>query len=117
MVKRGEVWWGDLPEPRGAEPGFRRPLLVLQTDELTKGRLRTVVVAVITSNTRLANYPGNVYLDQNKTGLPKDSVVNLTQLYSIDKEFLGERVGQLPQRLMDLVEEELCFVLAIAHLQ
>ena len=108
---RGEIWWAELPDPVGSEPGYRRPILIIQDDTFTQSRLRTVVVAVITSNIELAKAPGNVLLPCNATGLPKDSVVNVSQIITADKAFLSERVGALPSNLQEKVDEGLRLVL------
>jgi mRNA interferase MazF len=100
-VTRGEIWWADLPEPRGSEPGYRRrPVLVLQANSFNQSRIRTVIVAVLTRNLRLAEAPGNVLLPASTTGLPRDSVVNISQLLTLDRSFLTDEVGKLPGRLM-----------------
>ena len=104
VVRRGEVWWADLEEPRGSEPGYRHPLLILQADSFNESRLQTVVGIVISSNLRLLDAPGNVLLTGKSMGLPKDSVVNVTQLVTVDKEYLGSKVGRLPPKTLALVE-------------
>src|SRR6266540_1757108 len=90
VVERGQVWWADLAEPRGSEPGFRRPLLVVQDDAFNRSRLRTVVAVVLTSNLRLVEAPGNVLIPAKASGLPKDSVANVSQIITVDREFLIE---------------------------
>jgi len=94
-VLRGEVWWASLPEPAASEPGFRRPVLVVQADSYNKSRISTVIVAAITTNVRLAAAPGNVLLTKRQSGLPKDSVVNVSQVLTLDRSLLSERVGRL----------------------
>jgi mRNA interferase MazF len=110
-VNRGEIWWADLPDPRGSEPGFRRPALVIQANSFNRSRIRTVIIAVITSNLRLADAPGNVLLPAQDTGLPRDSVVNVSQLLTIDRSFLTERIGILSARLQESVSAGLRTVL------
>ena len=95
-MKRGEIWWAELPEPRGSEPSFRRPVLVVQADPFNRSRIGTVVVAVITSNLRLAGAPGNVHLTRRQSKLPRESVVNVSQVMTLDRTFLAERVGRPP---------------------
>lgn len=112
-VLRGEIWWADLPEPRGSEPGYRRPVLVVQSEPFNKSRIRTVIVAVITGNCELAEAPGNVLLSARSTGLSKDSVVNVSQLLTVDRRFLIEPHGQVPDRLMALVDKGLRRVLGL----
>lgn len=108
---RGEVWWADLPDPIGSEPGYRRPVLIIQDDTFTQSRLRTVIVVTITSNIELANAPGNVLLSRDATGLPRDSVANVSQIFTVDKAFLTKRVGSLPVSLQEEVDEGLRTVL------
>lgn len=108
---RGEIWWADLPNPIESEPGYRRPVLVVQDDIFTQSLINTVIVAVITSNTRLAEAPGNVLLPPDASGLPRPSVVNVSQLLTVDKGFLTELVGSLPKYLQDPVDGGLRMVL------
>ncbi|MBZ5576699.1 MAG: type II toxin-antitoxin system PemK/MazF family toxin [Acidobacteriia bacterium] len=110
-VQRGEIWWADLPEPRRSEPGFRRPVLVVQADSFNQSRIQTLVVAVITGNLQLADAPGNVLLMAKTSGLPRDSVVNVSQLFTLDREFLSEPAGTLPKRLQTSVDAGLRMVL------
>ena len=112
-IKRGEIWWADLPEPRRSEPGHRRPVLVLQADSFNRSRIQTAIVAVITSNVELADAPGNVLLPARSTGLPRDSVVNVSQLLTLDRGFLTELAGVLPPRLQRAVDEGLRTVLQL----
>ena len=112
-MRRGEIWWGSLREPRGSEPGYRRPLLVVQADSFTRSRIQTVLGAVITSNVRLADAPGNVHLPAKTAGLPHDSVVNVSQVVTIDKRFLAERAGKLTPEQLRAVEDGLRFVLSL----
>lgn len=110
---RGEIWWADLPEPRGSEPGYRRPVLVIQADSFNRSRIQTVVVAVITSNLNLADAPGNVFLPFSDSGLPKDSVVNVSQLLTLDKSFLTASVGKISNRSQSEVDLGLKLVLGM----
>lgn len=112
-MRRGEIWWGSLREPRGSEPGYRRPLLLVQADSFTRSRIQTVLAAVITSNVRLADAPGNVLLPEKTVGLPQDSVVNVSQLVTIDKRFLAERAGKLTPVQLRAVEDGLRLVLSL----
>ncbi len=111
VVQRREVWWADLEEPRGSEPGFRRPVLIVQADSFNRSRLRTVLGVVLTSNTRLLDAPGNVLLPARSSGLPKDSVANVTQIVTLDEDYLSERAGRLPPKLMAHVDAGLKLVL------
>jgi mRNA interferase MazF len=112
-IQRGEIWWADLPEPRGSEPGYRRPVLVVQADSFNRSRIQTAIVAVITGNLELADLPGNVLLPALSTGLPRDSVVNVSQLLTLDHSFLTEHAGTLPARLQGFVDEGLRLVLQV----
>jgi len=94
--KKGEIWWADLDEPRGSEPGYRRPVVIVQSDDFNKSKISTVVVAVITSNLALTRAPGNIALGVNKRiGLKKESVINVSQIITLDKSYLTEKVGSL----------------------
>ena len=95
-MKRGEIWWASLPERSGSGPGLRRPVLIVQSNPFNESRISTVVVAVITSNLALVNAPGNFRLGRAESGLPKASVVNVSQLISIDRSLLTLRVKTLP---------------------
>lgn len=106
-LKRGEIWWADLAEPRGSEPGSRRPVLVVQDDLLTQSRLQTVMVAPLTSNLVRARAAGNVLVRTRDTGLTRDSVILVCQVMTIDKDFLAESTAKLSRRLMTLVDEGL----------
>lgn len=108
---RGEVWWANLPNPVGSEPGYRRPVLIVQDDTFTQSRIGTVIVVVITSNIQLAEAPGNVLLPGAVSGLARDSVVNISQIFTVDKTFLVERVGALPDYLQEEVDEGLRTIL------
>ena len=108
---RGEIWWASLPAPIASEPGYRRPVLIVQDDIFTQSHISTVIVVIITSNTQLAEAPGNVLLPSEATGLPKDSVANVSQVLTADKLFLLERIGMLPKHLQELVDEGLRTIL------
>jgi mRNA interferase MazF len=111
VVQRREVWWADLDEPRGSEPGFRRPILVVQAEAFNRSRLRTFLCVVLTSNTRLLDAPGNVLLPKADSGLPKESVANVTQLVTLDQDYLVEKTGRIPQRTMARVDAGLRLIL------
>jgi mRNA interferase MazF len=111
VIQRGEIWWANLPEPTGSEPGYRRPVLVVQSDEFNQSRIATVIAVVLTSNLKLAQAPGNVLLSSKTTHLSKDSVANISQVITVDKTFLTERVGTLPRHLFEQVENGLRLVL------
>ncbi len=112
-VHRGQIWWADLPDPRRSEPGYRRPVLVVQADAFNRSRIHTVIVAIVSSNLALADAPGNVLLPAQTTGLPRDSVVNVSQLLMLDRSFLTKSVGALPARTLQTVDEGLRLVLQL----
>ncbi|HEY1205995.1 MAG TPA: type II toxin-antitoxin system PemK/MazF family toxin [Bryobacteraceae bacterium] len=112
-IQRGEIWWADLPEFRRSEPGFRRPVLVVQADAFNRSRIQTVIVAVVTGNLALGEAPGNVLLPARSSGLPRDSVVNVSQVLALDREFLTGRAGVLPARLQTRVDAGLRLVLQL----
>lgn len=107
MIRRGEIWWADLAEPRGSEPGFRHPVLVLQRDEVNASSINTVVVCLLTSNAALARAPGNTLLRWGRTGLRHDSVANASQIATLNKSELEELTGAVPSDLMDEVDDGL----------
>ena len=112
-MKRGEIWWCSLTSPRGSEPGFRRPILVIQSNEFNRSRINTVVAIVITSNLMLANAPGNVRISARASGLKKASVVNVSQIITLDKTTLSKRVGMLKPGNLQEVEDGLRLVLDV----
>lgn len=103
VIAQGHVYWADLPDPAGSGPGFRRPILVVQADALNRSRIRTVVCVPLTSNLAWAEAPGNVLLSPRATGLPKDSVANVSQIVSLDRELLTEEAGKLSRRHLELI--------------
>ena len=103
VISQGDVWWADLAVPSGSEPGFRRPVVVVQGDAYNRSAIRTVMTVALTSNLRWADSPGNVRLSARATGLPRDSVANVSQVATIDKNHLTERVGRLSRAKIDLV--------------
>ena len=112
-VHCGEIWWADLGEPRGSGPGFYRPVLIVQSNLFNRSRIQTVVAVVITTNTELASAPGNVPLPARGSGLPRDSVVNVAQLVTVDREYLIERAGMIEPQLREAVNSGLRRVLAL----
>jgi mRNA interferase MazF len=103
VISQGDVWWADLGEPRGSEAGYRRPVLVIQGDAFNRSGISTVVSVPLTSTLRWADAPGNVRLSGRSTGLPRDSVANVSQIVAIDRTLLTERVGKLSRAKVDLV--------------
>jgi mRNA interferase MazF len=111
VVLRREIWWAELDEPRGSEPGFRRPVLIVQADAFNRSRVQTVLAVMLTSNTRLLDAPGNVLVPASASGLPRDSIANVTQVITLDVAYLVERSGQIPPRLMAQVDAGLRLVM------
>lgn len=111
VISQGEVWWADLPEPSGSEAGYRRPVVVVQGDAFNRSAIGTVVSVPLTSTLRWADAPGSVRLSARSTGLPRDSVANVSQIVSLDRTLLTERVGKLPRPKIDLMLSGLDIVL------
>ena len=112
-MKRGEIWWATLPEPTGSGPGFRRPVLIVQSNPFNSSRIATVVVAAITSNLRLSAAPGNVKIAKTESGLGKTSVVNVSQVLTLDRTLLTEQVRRLSDKRMIEVDQGLRVVLGL----
>lgn len=115
MVKvlRGQVWWADLPDPSGSGPGFRRPVLIIQSDDFNRSNIQTVIVVAITSNSARAKNPGNVYLSASESGRSKDSVLNISQVQTLEKVSLSEAVSMLSRETMDSADAGLRMVLGL----
>lgn len=111
MIKQGGIWWAELLEPRGSEQGYRRPVVVVQCDAFNRSRINTLLCVAITSNLRLAAAPGNVLLPADASGLPRDSVANVSQVITLDRQFLTERVSSLPHGLMEAILDGIVLVL------
>ena len=103
VISQGDIWWADLPQPTGSGPGFRRPVVVVQGDALNRSRIATVLCVPLTSNVRWANAPGNALLTPRMTGLPKESVANVSQVIALDKSLLTKRVGRLSDAKLKLI--------------
>jgi mRNA interferase MazF len=113
LIERGQIWWMDFGEPRGSEPGYRHPVLVLQRSEVNASRINTVVVCVLTSNLGLAKAPGNTLLPRRLTGLRRDSVANASQIATVNKSDLDGLAGTLPRALMEEVDSGLRWFLGL----
>jgi mRNA interferase MazF len=114
VIERGQIWWAELEPPSGSGPGYRRPVLVVQSDAFNRSRLRTAIVIVLTSNLRLVQAPGNVVIPAKASGLARDSVANVSQIITIDRDFLTEPAGRLRGSLMKDVESGLRLVLGLS---
>ena len=112
-MNRGEVWWASLPDATGSSPGYRRPVLVMQSNAFNKSSIQTIIVLAITTNLKLADAPGNVFISKQQSGLPRDSVINISQIVTVDKGFLTEFVSTLSVRNVQKVEEGLRLVLSL----
>jgi mRNA interferase MazF len=103
VISQGEIWWADLPAPTGSGPGFRRPVVVVQCDALNHSQIATTICVPLTSNLKWALAPGNARLTARLTGLPKDSVANVSQIVTLEKLLLATHVGKLPRPKLELV--------------
>ena len=110
---RGEIWWADLGIPFGSEPGFKRPVIILQDNLFNKSRIRTIVVASVTSNLSLAEAPGNILLEKKESNLPKDGVINVSQISTIDKLRLIEKIGTISRTTEEKMNDGVELVLGI----
>lgn len=113
VIRRGEIWWASLIQPSKSEPGFRRPVIIIQSSDFNDSQIQTVIAITVTSNLRLSKAPGNVLLKKKQTGLIKDSVANVSQIVTIDKSFLTEKIGQLNSSLFSKIEDGLKTVLSL----
>ncbi|MCX6579249.1 MAG: type II toxin-antitoxin system PemK/MazF family toxin [Candidatus Aminicenantes bacterium] len=113
VIKRGSIWWADLGLPLGSGPGYRRPVLVIQSDDFNKSKINTVIVVPITSNLRLAEAPGNVFLKKEDCDLEKDSVINVSQIITVDKQLLTELIGSVNPKYIKRVEQGVKTVLSL----
>ena len=113
MMDRGQIWWADLPDSEGATPSMRRPVVIVQADSFNRSRIQTVIIAIITSNMARAEAPGNFSVTSTQSGLPRDSVVNVSQLFTLDRMALTELVGALPAKQARLLDDGLRIVLGL----
>lgn len=111
VIDQGDVFWIDLGDPSGSEPGYRHPHVVIQNTLFNRSRINTVVVCVLTSNLTRAKAPGNVLLEEGEANLPKQSVVNVSQIFTVDKRSLGEKIGTLSRRRVRQILEGVRLVL------
>jgi mRNA interferase MazF len=112
-MTRGEIWWADLGEPFGSEPGFLRPILVIQDNSFNESNLNTVIVVCITTNLSLAEAPGNIFLHKSISRLPKDSVINITQIASIDKKRFNKKISKLDYDSIFEIEKSIKLILGL----
>lgn len=112
-MKRGEIWWASMGEPRGSEPGYHRPVIIISSNDFNQSLIQTVIVAVVTSNLHLVDAPGNFKITKKHSSLNKDSVVNVSQLITLDKTFLTEKVGKLNSKNINFLNEGIKLVLGV----
>lgn len=112
-MKKGEIWWASLSEPRGSESGFRRPVVIVSSNAFNDSRINTILAAVITSNLRLAEAPGNIRLSRKSSNLSKASVINVSQIITVDKAFLTERISRLNSQYVNALNEGLKLVFGL----
>lgn len=113
VAKRGDIWWANLPEPVGSSPGYSRPVLVVQSDRFNASELNTVIVAIITKSIWLAEAEGNILLTSEQSGLPHDSVVNVSQLFTVDETILRDYVSSLSLKKIEQINNGLRKILAL----
>ena len=113
MIKRGEIWWASMEIQRGSEPGYRRPVVIVSSNAFNKSKINTVLAVVITSNIKLSLAPGNLTLPKKGTGLSKESVVNVSQIITLDKSFITEKIGRLNPSQLGELDEGLRLILSI----
>jgi len=112
-MRRGEIWWAALPAPSGSGPGFQRPVLIVQSNPFNESRIATVIVAIVTSNLAIADAPGNVHISKSDSGLSKPSVVNVSQVVTLDRKLLRKRVRPLSGDALRRVDEGLRLVMSL----
>jgi len=112
-VKRGEIWWASLEDPIGSGPGYKRPIVVISSDDFNSSKINTIIVAIITSNLNLSEAPGNFELTKKSSGLTRKSVVNISQLLTLDKSFLVEKIGKLSNKQIEILNDGLKLVLSV----
>ena len=110
-MRRGEIWWASLQDPQGSGPGYRRPVVIVQSDSFNESRISTVIVAILTSNLSLAAAPGNVRIERRVSMLSDDSIANVSQVLTVDRPLLTEVVSKLPDRIMDTIDDGLRLVM------
>ena len=112
-MNRNEIWWASLPVASGSSPAYRRPVLIVQSDAFNASNIHTIIALAITTNLTLANAPGNVFISSKRSGLPRDSVINVSQVITVDKKFLNDYVSTLSAKTMQEVEEGMRLALSL----
>jgi len=113
VVRRGQIWWADLGESRGSSPGYERPVIVVQSNSFNNTKIESIIVAIVTTNLRLADMPGNIRLTKEVSGLDKESVVNITQLFTVDRKDCIQLIGILPNKKIEQINQGLSLVLSL----
>ncbi len=113
VISRGDLWWAELPEPAGSGPGYKRPILIIQSNDFNKSKIKTTIAVTITSNLYLSSAPGNILLTTKKSKLPKKSVINVSQIVTVDKTFLTEKIHSVSSKIMAQVDEGIKLVLKL----
>lgn len=113
VISRGEIWWATLSDPAGSEPGFRRPILIVQDDAFNRSKIQTTICLVLSSNMRLALAPGNVAVSKKESRLSKDSVINVSQVVTVDRRFLSEKASRISAKTMKAVDSGLRLALGL----
>ena len=112
-MKRGEIWWTNLGEPSGSEPGYRRPAVIVSANEFNKTTINTLIVVFLTANAARARDHGNLWLTPRQTGLPQPSTLNVTQISTVDRRILSGRIGRLPDNAMARIDDGLRLVMGL----
>ena len=112
-MERGEIYWVNFGLPLGSEPGYRRPAVILQSNTFNHTRIRTTICAVLTSNLDLLQAPGNILIETTASGLPKDSVLNISQIYTVDKQSVEEKIGRLPEKYFPRIDASIRLILDV----
>ena len=110
---RGELWWADLGIPFGSEPGFKRPVLILQNDFVNKSRINTIIAVPLTTNMQYADAPGNILITKNESALEKDSVITISQIEVLDRRRLIGKISRIDKTIMEKVEDSVMFILGL----
>lgn len=113
VIKRGEIWWAELGLPKGSGPGYRRPVVIIQANAFNQSRIDTTIVATITSNLALAEAPGNVLVSARESKLPRASVINVSQLVTVDRQSLSKKITKLPTDIVEKVDLGLRAILSL----
>ena len=112
-MERGEIYWVNFGVPIGSEPGYKRPAVILQSNTFNQTRIRTVICVVLTSNLDLLEAPGNILIERVVSGLPKDSVLNISQIYTVDKQSVEQKIGRLPESYIHRIDASIRLIMDV----